>query len=540
MSGWWDDIGILLFKHAILLEERGRAAITRYLGFLGRAAIFAWCSTSLLVLCFVVAGAIGIQSPWLYQTLTLLMTGVLLATILVALPLLVLSQAVYEILPDELQRALLACQRRGVAILFAGFLAVVLIRMFRLWQSPATMFTVLSIVAVLWLGGSLGWLKTPDIWRKLIALKLQMALIVVAVLAMLPGSGPLAEGLAHWAGAWVEATIGRIIYPAPERWNPASAADLQFVDRGTGRHLVWYCRNEQGDYQLYKAKGYDDLGAPLKCAETEGEIAAIRNWQRARDDEREKARRAQAEAARQETIDGFEQLVTRARGHIDQHKFDDAEREAREAGDVLSQRRTSLAETDFAQRDKIARDLLAHIKTTRVEYDQAEYRRLRLASYVTSLPKTRVNYIVFFVYSDAKPSKDVTLALVSGLASKKISAAAEVFSEQFVCLEGLDKVTRGDGAADLADMGLRQVADRLLLIRGSDAKAAPASVNGVSTFAMRMTVTLIDAGNGTKLNQFVIDDLAGAGVNATNARAMFLQRFADMLAARSELTAGLK
>ncbi len=483
MNDWWDNYSTLLFKHAVLLKEQVTEQaqglinrVKRYLGFLKWMAPRLILSFIILVLFFVIFVTFGVQSQWLYQTLTLLMTGVLLVMIVFALPLLVLSEAVYEILPDGLKKGLRAWQRRGAAILFGGLLAVVLIRIFRLWQSPATMLTVLPILAVLWLGGYLGWLKTSDVWRRVIAIKLQIALIVIAVVSVLPGPAGLVEELADWAGTRFEATVFGVTRPTPQRWNPTSVDELQFVDHGTGRYLVWYYRDKEGNYQLFKSKGYDDSGKPLKCAETEAEFTTIRDWQRVKDLGRENARRAQDEQVAKRAVE-----------------------QAREA------------------------------------------ERSRLASYVSSFPKARVNYIVFFVDSAGKPSSEVRSAVVDRLSrTKNITAAGNVFTDAFISPQGFDAVVAGKRAADLAAMRIGDAADRLLLIRGSDAKSVPSSsISGLQTYSMRMTISLIDARDGKKLSEFVINDVAGAGLTEVEARATFSERFADTLAARSELLAGL-
>ena len=54
-----------------------------------------------------------------------------------------------------------------------------------------------------------------------------------------------------------------------------------------------------------------------------------------------------------------------------------------------------------------------------------------------------------------------------------------------------------------------------------------------------MTISLTGVDDGKKHREFVINDVTGAGLNEESARAAFVERFAEILAARMELRAGL-
>ena len=538
MSGWWDDFSTLLFKRAVLLKEQAAETVGRYLAFLRRATITLLKPLGVLLLVFLLCVALGIQAAWVYQTLLLLVAGVLLTIVFLALPLLVLVETAYNLLPESLQKTVRVWQRRGAAILFGALLAVALIKVFRLWQSPGTMFNALLILSVLWIGGYFGWLQVSGAWRTFLAAKLQLSLIFIVVMALFPGPAGLVEELVGWAGERLETSVFRVTRPTPQRWQPASADELRFVDEGTGKFLVWYYRDKQGNYELFTSKGYDRSGKPLKLAQTEKEFTAIHEWQRARDQEREMARRAQEDEARRRVIADFEHRMARARGFIEQRAFDGAEREVRDARNTMVPSRALLGDAEVGRMDTAADQLLSTVKLVRAEHHD----RLRLRSYVTALPKARVNFIVFFVDFEGKLSQGATSAVAQRLARREsVSAVGDVLSDAFASPRGFDAVVAGKGGADVVAMQLGDAADRLLLIRGSDQRSAPsATVSGLRTYSMKITVSLIDARDGSKLREFAINDITGAGVNETAAKAACIERFAEILATRDELLTGLQ
>jgi hypothetical protein len=446
-----------------------------------------------------------------------------------------------------------------------------------------------------------------------LTIKLQVALLAIAVVAMFPGPASLLEELADWTGERIESAVRRITRPAPERWLPESADDLQFVDQGTGQFLVWYCRSEEGDYQLFKSRGFDSSGQPLKRAETQGEFAAIRAWQQGKDQEREQARRAQQDAARHQATEAFNERLARAGNLIQQDEFDEAEREAREADGVLAQSRPLLGEEQFNKLHKTATDLLAHInavrrerarsqgihdfesrvtrtqalleandfdgaerevheaakilvrtrpfleeeqfsqmdttanrllsriQATRVEQAKAERERSRLASYIVAMPKERVNYIVFCVDSAGNPAGGMTSAIVDRLSGKGMAAAGDVFAAAFSSPEGFDAAFDGKAAGDVVALRLGDVADRLLLMRADTPRSTPSkSVPGVITYSVSVTVSVIDAKVGKRLRDFVISDVAGAGLTEAAAKSTFIDRFAEALATREDLAVNVQ
>lgn len=484
MSTWWDDFLTLLFKRGLLLKEQLADVIGRYLRVVKKVTIQASSFLAILLIALLVLAVSNVQIAWIYPTLLLLMAGALIVMIVVALPLLVLSEVTYGLLPQDLRDAVLSWLRRGGAILFCALFTAVFVSFFRLWQSPGKMLFALLILATLGTGAAIGWLKVPNALRQTVATKLVLLLIVVAIAARFP----LVAELGNWVMAKGQTIVFGVTRPSPERWQPASADELRFVDEGTGEFLVWYHRDENSNFELYKSKGYHRLGTPLKLAETEAEFAAIRNWQLASDLERDMTHRAQEqEAARKQD----EERIAAAK------RADEREREAE---------------------------------------------RLRLASYIVALPKARVNYIVFFVDSLGKSSSEVTSSVVNHLVSRRdISADGNVFADAFISQSGFDKVVAGNGAADLVALQLSDAADRLLLIHGSDTQSVPSgSVAGLRSYSIPMTVSLIDAKDGRKLREFVIRDVAGAGLSEAAAKAAFIERFAEALGGRKELLDGLR
>ncbi|HRP63654.1 MAG TPA: hypothetical protein PK400_10200 [Phycisphaerales bacterium] len=566
MSEWWDDFMTLMFKRAVLLSgeatDRAREVITRYLSILKWfTACGALALAAFAILLFGFA-ALNIQWGWLYPVLIALMTIVLLVMIFVALPVLWLLQGGYELLPRNLKEPLLAWQRRGGAILFGALITLVFINVFKLWQSPGRMLLALLILATFGVGLAIGWWRISDNVRKGIAVKLLISLFAIAILAKFP----LVSEVTDWIGDRAEAAVFRATRPTPERYYPNSTDELReaFVHRGTGEFLIWYFRDERGNYEFYKSKGYDRLGRPLKQAETQREFDALVAWQSAKEFERETARRAKEEEAartralqeqerkaqQSRAISAYSQHLETARELFTAGDLDGAERAIRDADSTLASNRNVLNVDDLEAAQRSIRELRSEINAVRAEKRQIEEERLsaerakeaerlRLASYINALPTEQVNYIVFLADSHGKPSAKLTSAIVERLGGEGIIAAGDVFSDRFISPTGFDAFFSGAGGADIAAMGINNVAHRLLLIRGGKPESsASGTVSRVRTYSMPMTISVIDTHNGTRLFNFVIDDITGAGVNEAAATSAFIERFADALAQRREVLDG--
>lgn len=390
-------------------------------------------------------------------------------------------------------------RRRGGALLFGALFTLVLVSVFRLWQSPGKLVIATLLLATVGVGISIGWLKISDEWRQRLVLKLLCGLMVVAISARLPGLARLTEELGDWAGERAEVVVYGLTRPTPERLDPLSADELRFVDTGTGHFLVWYYKDEQGSFQLFKSKGYDPSGGRLKLAKTDEEFTAIRNWQLVRDHERKLARVAEEQelAQRQE-----EERIAAAKRAEDQALKDEESR-------------------------RLAADQAA---------EQArESERARLQSYVVSLPPRRVDYIICCAGPQGLLWREMTSAVVGQLNIKHLAAAGDVFSEAFMCPSGFESFVKGTGGTDIKAMGLSDVTNRLLLVQGRDEKSSLSkAVPGLHTYSMRVTVALIDVKDGTRLEEFVIDDVSGAGVNQSAATSAFVDRFAEALVSRDE------
>lgn len=273
---------------------------------------------------------------------------------------------------------------------------------------------------------------------------------------------------------------------SPQRLDVLDPERIAFVDEVTGQSEVWYYASPAGEYELYDGQGFHRSGAALEAADSDEERQRITVYFRAEKSRLEEQRRAQEKEAARKREE--ERVAAEAR----------AAEQAREA------------------------------------------ERLRLASYVAGLPRARVNYILFVVDAAGEPSSEVTSTLVEYLARRGISAAGSVFSDAFICPQGFDAAVSGRAPADIVAMRLGEIADRLLLIRGDSEASQPSdTVSGLQTYSMRMTVSVMDAGDGQKLSAFVLNEVTGAGMTETAAKSRFAERFADMLAARSELRAGL-
>lgn len=355
MNSWWDDFSTLLFKRAMLLQDQAGEALDRAVNAAGRYVVFLWQRTmqlskiiGALMVVFLLCIVINVRVEWIYESLLILMGCGLLAIFVLATPVLFPAEIIYNALPDVVKRSIFTWQRRGAAILFGVMVAIIFIKSLRLYQSPGLMLNFMLILATIWLGGYFGWLQISASWRKMLGAKLMWGLAFLTFIALFPGPSRLVEELVHWGEERLETGVFQVTRPTPLRLQPVSADDMQFVDAGTGRFLVWYSVDAQGNYDLYQSKGYGQNGRPLQAADTEEKMAAIRAWQREQDRARAMARQEEDKKRRLQTIAEVNQILDRARSSLERGELDQAEREVNEIRGFLSSKHGVLATTDSA------------------------------------------------------------------------------------------------------------------------------------------------------------------------------------------------
>lgn len=546
MFQWWEDFLMRTFKGATLFardaDDRSQV-VGRYLAFVKWATVLG-----------ILAVAVCFSMGWVYPTLV-----VLAAMTVVYLPILCVFQAGYEALPTPLQRSLSAWLRRGGSLLLGALVIVVFVESFRLRESREA----LLILAALGVGVATGWWSVSDRVRKFIGARLLFGLFAIAIAARFP---IVSEAFA-WAGQKATRFITGVMKPSPGRFVPSSTDELRgaLVDQGTGEFLVWYCQDENRDYEFYRAKGYDRFGRPLELADTQTEFDAMIAWQLDKDAEHaQELRRQEAELAQQhaeenarqerqrrEAFDEFAENRDAAKDLLLSEDFDGAylalhraDASIRRHRDLLDVHAVFVA---MGELEHIRMDVEA-ARLERMQIEAAEEaaaiareaERTRRASYLDVLPDRRVNYIVFAVGSAEGSLREVAAVTATRLSDTAVVSAGYVFSEAFASPAGFDAFFSGRGSDDIVAMELGAVADRLLLIRAAEPVLRVSRASSkVQTYSRSMHAVVIDACDGRKLSEFVLRDISGAGVTESAAHSAFIERFAAAIAARAEVLTGL-
>ena len=495
MNGWCDDFATLLLKRGLLLKEQAADAVRGYLNFLAKASTLIGLPVAGLTLLLFLSSLIGIQAGWLYQILILLIAIGLVALSVIWLPLLISAEAVMNAMPGGVRATAGRWTRRIGAILFGALVIIIFVRVFRLWRAPAVMVTVTLVLAALTMGGYFGWLVVSPLWRKSVGVALQVTLLVLLVAALLPGPAGLVEELATWGEQRLEGSIYDVTRDQADWWEPESADDLIFVDRQSGRFLIWYHKDAAGNYRLARSRGFDEYGRPLEVADTEAEVRAIREWQLSKD-----RQRAATEQERRE-----------ADARRDQEEKLAAEQREKEEADKREQRRVQAVEREKARIEKAERE--------------------RIASYIVSLPSDRVDYVVFCIEADGQSANDVSSTIARSLDRQAgVDAVDDVFSLAFATDDGYGQMVAGRGRAVLEATKLGEVASKLLLLRMGKAQSSASNrVEGLYSYSAPITIHIIDAADGRKLQQVEISDVTGIGMSTGAARSAFIERLAEQI-----------
>jgi len=369
-----------------------------------------------------------------------------------------------------------------------------------------------------------------------------------------------------------------------------SGKDIPFSDK-SGHSMIWYAEIHNGGFELFTAKAgglYTPDGRKLRPADTETVRQQIRNWidqESARaailrssrsaaeqENTRQQAQEAQRdrESALFETVDapvpvkfptgkdipfadkhghsmisyaetpngGFELFTARAPGLYTpdgrQLKLADSgtvRQQIRNWVDQENARVATQSAAKIAAEEEAARQLeqkaLRNLETARIGAEKA-----RRVSYIDTLPTNRVNYAICAAHEDGVLIPALSSRLVKELRAKGKTASDIVLSQEFA-KEALRPFMAGKGREDLEAMELSKCTDRLLLISVNNERLTDSQrfVN-LRTASATMIVVGIDPTDGRKVQEYVINDVSGAGVNETTALAAFYERFAAALITR--------
>lgn len=477
------DYFALLFKYAELGRLEILSIIERYLQLLHK--VFVYLVIPCLSACalLILSAMAGIESEWWYQAL-IIFTGVCAITMSIILfPILASIETILDILPDSVSRGLSTWLKRYAIIIFAVLGAIIAIRLFRLYENPSRMVTIGLLSLFLALGVYIGWLRVAKVWARAISVTIPVTVIAMIYITLFPGPSNLAGELVAWSGDRLESSVFEITRPQPERWEVENADDLRFVDEGTGKYLVWYYVDSEGNYVLYKAPGYGPLGDPLEAADEEKEILDIIAWKEQQD-----------EIRRQQ---------------------------------VLAEERAALRRKQEAERLAKEQARLTHIE--------------RIKGYITKKPAEPVDYIVFCIGDGGDPNTGVSAKLTTRLnAAPETTAVDGIFTNTFVASNGYERVVTGAAADDFAVLDFDESVEHLIFIKVQDSQIKRSeTIDGLYSYTANADVQLINPSTGSVQKKFSMKDVVGAGVTDATAKGAFQDRLIEAIIKNIQLNSSI-
>jgi hypothetical protein len=278
-------------------------------------------------------------------------------------------------------------------------------------------------------------------------------------------------------GALFIPRLKEFLIVSPVAVTYTSGKDIPFTDK-KGHSMIWYAETNEGGFDLFTAKSeglYTPDGRKLIPADAEKVRQSIRIW-------------------------------------VDQVS-------AKSASDYAA-RLTAEKESLRQQAD----EALKEQERNRIENDNA-----RRASYIGTLPVLKVNYAVCSAHESGVPIPELSTMIVKKLRERGKTASQTILSRDFAN-GALSSFMAGRGAEDLKAMGLSNIVEHLVLIVGSNEQINESKLfaNLLNTSGT-MTVAVIDAVDGRKVQEYTITDGIGSGVNDAAAWAAFYEWFTDEL-----------
>ena len=158
----------------------------------------------------------------------------------------------------------------------------------------------------------------------------------------------------------------------------------------------------------------------------------------------------------------------------------------------------------------------------------------RRASYlnVRTLP-SKVEFVVSAATSGRTPMNMFAAAVARNLKGRGKTASDAVFSPEFVTTGGFESFFSGRAAADLREMPLAAMADKIFLasVAVSTAATEGTSVTGLTTATARVSVSVISTIDGSAVDSFELTSVA-AGASEASATSSVLDRIIVQLGQR--------
>jgi hypothetical protein len=287
------------------------------------------------------------------------------------------------------------------------------------------------------------------------------------------------------------ATIDLTLVDAPTPVDFASSKDIDFVSTKDGEVKIWYAERVGGGYDLFRCEGVGPYYAKdgRRLAKADNDTIRLKI---ATSVDREAAERSEAlRRAEQEQVG--QNSLANERKVEEQKRADQLLAEQRKAAQVL------------ADKDRRAGYMLAR-----------------------SLP-SKVDFVVCAATAARVPMGAFAAAMVRHLRDRGKSASSSVFSPAFVTTGAFDSFFGGRGGADLQDMPVSNMGNRLLLARVNVNSVKPGtSATGLFSASIVVAFSILSANDGSVVEGFELNAV-GPGTSEADATAAALDRILEQL-----------
>ena len=304
-------------------------------------------------------------------------------------------------------------------------------------------------------------------------------------------------------------TIDLTLVDAPTPATFTSSSDIDFVSTKDGEVKIWYAERPGGGYDLFRCEGvgpyYAKDGRQLAKADTDSvrfKIAASVD----RDAQEGRARKAEEQkGAEREAADKAEASRRAEEEQAEQNRLANERKvEAQKRADQLLAEQRKAAQV-VADKDRRAGYMLAR-----------------------SLP-SKVDFVVCAATAARVPMGTFATAMVRHLKGRGKSASSAVFSPAFVTSGAFDAFFGGRGGADLQDMPVSNMGNRLLLARLNVNSVKPGtSATGLYSASIVVAFRVLSANDGSVVEAFELNAV-GPGTSEADATAAALDRILEQL-----------
>jgi hypothetical protein len=457
-------------------------------------------SGAVIVLLAVIVAA-GYADAVFGVTVFLLVGLPTLAIIAVLIPATTVGEILRRMFPEG-HRTLV----RSVQMLLAAFFGILFFSMILLVFPPQNPVAFLFIVPAVLLtvfavGFGLSRISPEAFLRAPVILGIGVIMLVAMGVMSMPNLRQAMRKL--------PAKIDLTLVDGPTPVTFASSRDIDFVATKDGEVKIWYAERVGGGYDLFRCEGVGPYYAKdgRRLAKADNDTIRLKI----------------AASVDREALEG------RARAAEDQKKAD------REAADKAeASRRAGQAQ---AEQNRLANERKVE-EEKRADQRLAEQRRAaqvladkdRRAGYMLarSLPG-KVDFVVCAATAARVPMGTFAGAMVRHLKGRGKSASGSVFSPAFVTSGAFDSFFGGRGGADLQDMPVSNMGNRVLLARVNvNSVKAGTSATGLYSASIVVAFSILSANDGSVVEAFELNAV-GPGTSEADATAAALDRILEQL-----------